>query len=86
MTTVDAIKEAEDARVWEELNKEDPHAKAAVALCKSALACLTQCVVLLKKAAETVDGSPETDRVAAIANELEDLGCDVSAQMKRMGG
>jgi hypothetical protein len=82
---LDAMVERANERVWEELNREDPKAKAAIALCNSALGCLTQAVALLGKAAETVECTPEEDRIISIANDLENLGCDITAQTKRMG-
>ena len=81
---LDAMVEAASAREWEELNREDPRAQAAVAMLKEARKCVEQAVVLLGKAAETVEDTPETYRIQSLANDLEDYGCDIGAQAERM--
>lgn len=81
---LDAMVEAANARAWEELNREDPKAQAAVANCKLAMELVTKAVVLLGKAAEMVEDTPETYRIESLANDLEDLGCAIGAQAERM--
>ena len=81
---LDAIKEAEDARAWEELNKEDPHAKAAVDLLTRAVQLLEQVESLVQEAAEAVEDTPETDRIASLNMTAEDLEVDIRMQIGRM--
>ena len=81
---LDAMVEAANARAWEELNREDPKAQAAISILKVARAGVTQAVLLLCKAAEMVEDTPETYRIESLANELEDLGCEIGAQVERM--
>ena len=81
---VDAIKEAADAMAWEEFNREDPKAQAAVSILKVARSGVAQAVLLLCKAAEMVEDTPETHRIDSLANDLEDLGCAIGAQVERM--
>ena len=81
---LDAIKEAEDARAWEELNKEDPHAKAAVDLLTRAVQLLEQVESLVQDAAAEVEDSPETDRIASLNMTAEDLEVDIRMQIGRM--
>jgi hypothetical protein len=83
MTDVDAIKEAEDAKAWEELNKEDPHAKAAVDLLTKAAHALQQAEDFLQQAATEVEDSPETYRIASLEQSVEDLEIDVRKQAGR---
>jgi hypothetical protein len=83
MTDVDAIKEAADAKAWEELNKEDPHAKAAVDLLTKAAHALQQAEDFLNQAAAEVEGSPETHRIAALEEAAENLDADVWTQIRR---
>jgi hypothetical protein len=83
MTDVDAIKEAEDAKAWEELNKEDPHAKAAVDLLTKAAHALQQAEDFLQQAAAEVEDSPETYRIASLEQSVEDLEIDVRKQAGR---
>lgn len=81
---LDAIKEAEDARAWEELNEEDPHAKTAVDLLTRAVQLLEQVESLVQEAAEAVKGTPATDRIASLNLTAEDLEVDIRMQIGRM--
>jgi len=83
MTDIDAIKEAADARAWEELNEEDPHAKAAVDLLTKAAHALQQAEDFLQQAAAEVEDSPETYRLASLEEAVEDLEVDVREQARR---
>lgn len=83
MTEVDAIKEAADAKAWEELNKEDPHAKAAVDLLTKAAHALQQAEDFLQQAATEVEDSPETYRIASLEGAVEDLETLVRSQARR---
>jgi hypothetical protein len=81
---LDAIKEAEDARIWEELNKEDPATQKAVDLLTKAVALLEQVEQLVQDAAEAVENTPETDRVASLNIDAEELEIAVRTQIERM--
>ena len=81
---LDAIVEAANDKAWAELNREDPNAKAAVALCAQAIEAVEQACRLLDHAAELVEHTPETDRVQSLANDLEDYCCFIAAQAERM--
>lgn len=81
---LDAIKEAADARAWEELNKEDPHTKAAVDLLTMAVQLLERVESLVQDAAEAVEDVPETDRIASLNIDAEELEIAVRMQIRRM--
>ena len=80
---IDTIKEAADARAWEEMNKEDPHAKAAVDLLTKAAHALQQAEDYLQQAAAEVEDSPETYRIASLEEAVENLEIDVREQARR---
>ena len=82
--TLDAIKEAEDARIWEELNKEDPKAQKAVRLLCDAVQMLERIEALIAQAAEAVEDTPETDRIASLNIDAEELEIAVRMQIERM--
>jgi hypothetical protein len=84
MTDVDAIKEAADAKAWEDMHEEDPHMKAAVDLLTKAERALQQAEDFLQQAAAEVEDSPETYRIAALEQAVEDLEIDVRAQARRL--
>lgn len=81
---VDALKEAEDARIWEELNAEDPKAQKAVELLTKAVQLLEQVEHLVEQAAEAVEYTPESDRVASLNIDTEELEIAVRMQIERM--
>lgn len=81
---LDAIKEAEDARIWEELNAEDPKAQQAVDLLNKAVKALEEAEKHLQEAAGLVEHTPETDRIASLNMSAEDLEIDVRMQVERM--
>jgi hypothetical protein len=80
---VDAIKEAADAMAWEELNEDDPHAKAAVDLLTKAAHALQQAEDFLQQAAAEVEDSPETYRIASLEGAVEELETLVRSQARR---
>jgi hypothetical protein len=80
---VDAIKEAADAMAWEELNEDDPHAKAAVDLLTKAAHALQQAEDFLQQAAAEVEDSPETYRIASLEDSVATLKSDVLMQVGR---
>lgn len=80
---VDAIKEAADARAWEELNEEDPRVKAAIDLLTKAAHALQQAQDFLWEASQQVENSPETYRIGALEQAAQELEFDVRAQIRR---
>ncbi len=80
---VDAIKEAADAKAWEELNEEDPRVTAAIDSLKDAIAALQQVEDSLNSAAGAVDDRPETYRIMSLMQSAVDLECDIEAQIRR---
>lgn len=83
-TELDVLKTAEDMRIWEELNKDDPKARVAVEFLRQAVLALGEAESYLMSAAESVEGTPEYDRIVALANSVEDIEVDVRAQKGRM--
>lgn len=81
---VDAIKEAADAREWEELNKEDPRAQKAADLLTKAYKTLEQAQWYLKDAVSVLEYTPETFRVDSLADDAENLAFAVWQQIERM--
>lgn len=82
---IDAIKEADDSRIWEEMNAETVDTRAAVDLLTQAVALLEQVEQLVTDAAEVLDGKPDASRVESLNIDAEDLECAVRAQIERMG-
>lgn len=81
---LDAIKQAEDMRIWEEMNKEDPKAKKAAELLGQAVQLLEKVEYLLSKAVVAVGDEGETDRIYALNNDAEELEIAVRMQIGRM--
>ena len=73
---VQALKEAEDARIWEELNAPDPYEKqmtdAALDM-RLAVEMISKAEDYLMDAVSAVSGTPMEDRVSSLLNDLEDL-------------
>ncbi len=84
MVDVALVKEAEDARAWEELNKDDPHAETAIAFLRQAALALGEAESYLQSAAEAVEDNPETDRIASLMQAVEDLTINVRSQIRRL--
>ena len=82
--TLDAMKEAQDAKAWEDLHREDPNKSAAVDLLKMAVQVLEQAEKTLLRAADMVDGSPDCDRIVSLENGTEDIEICVRQQIGRM--
>ena len=72
---VQALKEAEDARIWEELNAPDPYEaqmkKAAVSL-RFAAELINKATDLLLDAVAELDETPMQDDLATLEDEIED--------------
>ena len=81
---LDAVKQTEDAKAWEELNKEYPRAKSAVAYLKLAVNGLASAFSCLTAAAELVDNTPEYDRIMSLSDDVEKLETEINKQKGRM--
>ena len=75
---------AEDARAWHELCKDDPNTQNAVACVRLAVRALEECESYLKSAAESVEHTPEADRIISLTMSAENLEIDVRMQLERM--
>ena len=77
---VQALKEAEDARIWEELNAPDPYEKqmrdAALDL-SLAIEPISKAEDYLMDAVADVSETPMEAKVAALLEAMEDLECDI---------
>lgn len=73
---IDVMKEAEDARIWEELNAPDPAEKqmqeAAVSM-KQAEELISKAEDYLVDAVYSLSEFPMSDKVASLEDDLEDL-------------
>ena len=73
---VQALKEAEDARIWEELNAPDPYEKQmedSAREMRLAVEMISKAEDYLMDAVSAVSGTPMEDRVSSLLNDLEDL-------------
>lgn len=84
MVDVALVKEAEDARAWEELNKDDPNAETAIAFLRQAVLALGEAESYLQSAADAVEDTPETDRIASLNKTAVDLEVDIRMQIVRL--
>ena len=77
---VQALKEAEDARIWEELNAPDPYEKqmrdAALDL-SLAIEPISKAEDYLMDAVADVSETPMEAKVSALLEAMEDLECDI---------
>ena len=77
---VQALKEAEDARIWEELNAPDPYEKQmedSAREMRLAVEMIDKAENYLVDAIAAVNGTPMEDRVSSLLNDLEDLHIDI---------
>ena len=77
---VQALKEAEDARIWEELNAPDEYEKQmedASREMRLAIEGLLKAEDYLADAVAAVCGTPMEDRVASLLNDVEDIYFDI---------
>jgi hypothetical protein len=85
---VQALKEAEDARIWEELNAPDPYEKqmrdAALEM-KQAIDQIDKAENFLVDAIAALNETPMEDRVASLLDALEDLHCDIKYLQEKYG-
>ena len=85
---VQALKEAEDARIWEELNAPDPYEKqmrdAALEM-KQAIDQIDKAENFLIDAIAALDETPMGDRVASLLDALEDLHCNIEYLQEKYG-
>ena len=82
--TLDAMIEAENARIWEELNKEDPKAQAAATKLRLVLDLIERAESVVLDAADDVEHTPETDRIASINIDLENVENAIREQIGRL--
>lgn len=83
---VQAMKEAEDARIWEELNAPDPYEKQMHEAAREMLHAVEQISKaedFLVEAAEKVSGEPMEDRILSLLESLEDLECCIKFQQEK---
>lgn len=84
MVDVALVKEAEDARAWEELNKDEPKREKAIEFLRKAVQALEEAESFLQSAAEAVEDIPETDRIASLYMTAEDFEVDIRMQIGRL--
>lgn len=85
---VQALKEAEDARIWEELNAPDPFEKqmrdAALDL-SLAIEPIGKAENYLMDAVADVSETPMEEKVAALLEAMEDLECEIKLLQEKYG-
>ena len=85
---VQALKEAEDARIWEELNAPDPYEKqlrdAALDL-SLAIEPISKAENYLMDAIADVSETPMEAKVTALLEAMEDLECDIKSLQEKYG-
>lgn len=85
---VQALKEAEDARIWEELNAPDPYEKqmrdAALEM-RLAIEQISKAEDYLADAIASVSETPMEYRVASLLDSLEDLEYSIKALQEKYG-
>lgn len=85
---VQALKEAEDARIWEELNAPDPYEKqmrdAALEM-RLAIEQVGKAEDYLADAIASVSGTPMEYRVASLLDSLEDLEYSIKVLQEKYG-
>ena len=86
---VQAMKEAEDARIWEELNAPDPAEKqmleAAVSM-KQAEELISKAEDYLVDAECILSEFPMSDKVASLENDLEELRYSIKSLREKYEG
>ena len=85
---VQALKEAEDARIWEELNAPDPYEKqmrdAALEM-RLAIEQISKAEDYLADAISSVSETPMEDKVASLLDSLEDLEYSIKVLQEKYG-
>ena len=85
---VQALKEADDARIWEELNAPDPYEKqmrdAALEM-KQAIQQISKAEDYLADAIASVSETPMEDCVASLLDSLEDLKYSIKVLQEKYG-
>lgn len=85
---VQALKEAEDARIWEELNAPDPYEKqmrdAALEM-RLAIEQISKAEDYLADAIASVSETPMEYRVALLLDSLEDLEYSIKVLQEKYG-
>ena len=85
---VQAMKEAEDARIWEEMNAPDPCEKQL----KTASVSLIEAVHLLSSVETRIADAmcelfdtPMEHKIGSYLDSLEDIGCDLKSLAEKYG-
>ena len=81
---VDAIKEADDARVWEERNAENPYTTEAVDLLKKAISLLETVQDKIADAANVLGFNPDAYRIESFGDDAGKLASGIKKQIERM--
>jgi hypothetical protein len=81
---VDAIKEADDARIWEERNTENPYTAEAVDLIAKAIALLEMAQDKLNDAANVLGFNPDAYRIESLSDDTGKLASSIRQQIERM--
>jgi hypothetical protein len=81
---VDAIKEADDARIWEERNAENPYTIEAVDLLTKAIALLEMAHDKLTDAANVLGFNPDAYRIESFGDDMGNLASSIRQQIERM--
>lgn len=83
-----SLKEAEDARVWEEINAPDHYEKqmkdAALEM-RLAIEQISKAEDYLMDAVADVSETPMEKKVAALLEAMEELECDISILQEKYG-
>ena len=85
---VQELKEAEDARIWEEINAPDPcekQLKAASVSMKEAVRMIGSAGVRLADAMAEVFDTPMEYRIGSLLDALEDIECSITALADKYG-
>lgn len=75
---LELMKEREDEKAWEELNKENPHLLEAAAHLKKAIQTLIEAESSLISTAEAVEEYPVTDKIMSIVYDLNNIEHDLN--------
>ena len=75
---LELMKEREDEKAWEELNKENPNLLEAAAQLKKAIQSLIEAEAAAISAAEAVEEYPVTDKIMSIVYDLNNLEHDLN--------
>ena len=83
---VQEMKEAEDARIWEELNAPDPfedQMKKAAVMMRLAVSLMDKATDQLTDAVSELDETPMQDVLASLLDEVEDRRCIIKGMAEK---